>query len=36
LLKDFSAASSADDRLANWMKAQLPFDASESERISPN
>ena len=36
LLKVFSAATSADDLLANWMKAQLPFDAIVIERISPN
>ena len=30
------AATSADDLLANWMKAQLPFDAIVIERISPN
>jgi len=35
LLNDLSAATSAQDLLANWMKAQLPFDAIVIDRISP-
>jgi hypothetical protein len=35
LLKVFSAATSADERLANWMNAQVPFEAIVMERISP-
>ena len=35
LLKVCSAATSADARLANWMKAQVPFEAIVIERISP-
>ena len=36
LLKVFSAATSAEDLLANCTKAQLPFDAIVIDRISPN